>query len=155
MNFSGRGRLRSFLFCGERTFGIQRRDGQVLIDKIFRRDAANIVQRYFLDGSQIIAAEIQVSRQQPVRSEIGRLAAHGGERVEMMTERHFFRFHQFIRGHARLLHFGNDLQDQLLSVVAFFWIDGRVHTEQSRIARCVGKCRDAESETGFFPDAPI
>ena len=41
----------------------------------------------------------------------------------MMTKRHFFRFHQFIGGHAGLFHFGNDLQDQLLGRVAFLWID--------------------------------
>src|SRR5437016_12427241 len=73
----------------------------------------------------------------------------------MMTERHFFRFHQFIGSHARLFHFSNDLQDQLLSAVTLFWIDSRIHSEQSRITRGVGKSRDAESETRFFADSPI
>ena len=72
-----------------------------------------------------------------------------------MTERHFFRFHQFIRGHAGLFHFGDDLQDQLLGCVAFLWVDSRVHAEQSRIPRSVGKRRDAESETGLLTNSPI
>ena len=72
-----------------------------------------------------------------------------------MTERHFFRFHQFIGGHAGLFHFGDDLQDQLLGCVAFLWVDSRVHAEQSRIARRIGKCRHAESEAGFFANPPI
>ena len=92
-----------------------------------------------MDGGQIVAAETQISGEQPIRSEIGRLTAHGGEGVEMMTERHFFRFHQFIGGHAGLFHFGNDLQDQLLSIVAFLWIDRGIHSEQTRVTRGVGE----------------
>ena len=57
----------------------------------------------------------------------------------MMTERHFFRFHQFIGGHAGLFHFSNDLQDQLLRVVAFLWIERRIHSEQTRVTRGVGE----------------
>ena len=72
-----------------------------------------------------------------------------------MCERHFFRFHQFIRGRARLFDLVNDLQNQFLRVIAFRWIDSRIDAEQSRIARSVGKCRDAESEALLFAHPSI
>ena len=62
LNRRRRRRFRDFLFRAERTLRIQRRDREILIDKIFDRDAANIIERHFLDGVEIIAAEIQISR---------------------------------------------------------------------------------------------
>ena len=55
------------------------------------RHALDIVERHLLNRVEIIAAEIQIPGQQPVRTEIGRLAAHGGQRAEMMAERNLLR----------------------------------------------------------------
>ena len=53
-------------------------------------DAFDIVERHFLDSVEIIAAKIQIAREQPVRADVRSLAAHSRQRAEMMTEHDFF-----------------------------------------------------------------
>ena len=75
------------------------------------RRRADIVERHFLNRVEIIAAEIEIAREQPVRTEVGSLAAHGGQRSEMMAEQDFFRLRQFVRLDPTLFDFVDDLQD--------------------------------------------
>ena len=68
------------LFAAERAFRIQRNDREIIARQVLLRDAADVFERHFLDRVEIIAAEIQIPRQEPVRTEIGSLAAHRGQR---------------------------------------------------------------------------
>ena len=102
-----------------------------------------------------MAAEIQIAREQPVRPDVRSLAAHGGERAEMMTEHDFLCLRQFFRGDAGLLHFIHNAQGQLLGCFAFFRIDSSIDAKQTRIARCVRECGYAKRQTGLFAHAPI
>ncbi len=155
MNFGRRRDLRALRFCHERAPRVERHDRQVAAGEIVRGDAANIVERHFLDGREIVATEIQIAREQPVPSDIRRLATHRGQSIEMMTERDFLRLHQLLWRNAGLFHFVNDLQNQLLRGLAFFWIDRGIDAEQSRIAWCVRKRRDAKGKASLFPHAAV
>jgi hypothetical protein len=73
----------------------------------------------------------------------------------MVTEHDFFCLRQLIRGDATLFHFVDNVQRHLLGCFAFLWIDGRVDAEQTGIARCVGKCRNAKRETSLLANAPV
>ena len=86
MDPSRRERLNSFRLRGQRRLRIERDDGQIVVGQIFRSDAANIVGCNFLDRREIIAREVEVPGEEPVRAKIGRLPPHGGERPEMMTQ---------------------------------------------------------------------
>src|SRR5438552_4042609 len=103
-------------------------------------DSFNVIERHLLGGVQIIPAEIQIARQQPIRANIGSLAAHRSKCAEMMTERYFFCFHQLLCCNAGLLYFIKNAQDQLLRCLAFLWIKSGTDAKQAWIARRVGEC---------------
>src|SRR5205823_10950385 len=79
------------------------------------RDSLNVIKRNFLDGVEVIPAEIEIAREQPIRADIGSLAAHRGQGDELMTEGHFFCLHQFLCRDAALLYFIEHAQHQLRS----------------------------------------
>src|SRR5438477_9532210 len=95
---------------------------------------------HLLDGIQVMAAEVEIPREQPIRADIRRLTAHRSQRAEMLTQRDLLRFVQFVRGYARLSYFVNDLQRQLLRGFAFLRVKCGIDAKKARIARRVGKC---------------
>src|SRR5204863_7671544 len=107
-----------------------------------------------LDGIEIMAAEIQIACEQPVRPDVRGLATHGGQRSEMMTKGNFSCLCQFLRCDAGLLYFVDDAHRQLLGCIAFLWIDSSVDAKQTRVARRVGKRRYPKRQTRLFADAP-
>ena len=147
-----------FFGCGftrQRALWIQRDHSEIVFRQIIRGDAFDVVERYLLDSVEIMAAKIQIASKQPVRADVRGLAAHCGERAEVVTKRDFLRLLEFLRGNAGLFHFINNPQGQLIGCVAFLWIDHRINPKQPWIARRVRERGYAERQTGFFPDAPV
>src|SRR4029077_6378124 len=118
-----------FGFARQRTLWIQRDDGQIVFRQIIRGYAFDVIERYLLDSVEIMPAEIQIAREQPVRPDVRGLAAHCGERAEVVTERDFLRLLQFFRGNAGLSHLVDNAQGQLLDCVTFLWIDSSIDAE--------------------------
>ena len=126
MNLTRDGWFRGFSFPSQRALWIQRDDGEIILGQVSRGDAFNVIERHFLDGIEIMPAEIEIAREQPVRADVRGLATHGRERVEMMTQCHLLRLFQFIRSDAGLFHLINNAQRQLLCRFAFLRIDSGV-----------------------------
>src|SRR6266478_2262458 len=99
-----------FGFARQRTLWIQRDDGQIVLGQIARGDAFDVIERHFLDSIEIMPAEIQIAREQPVRPNVRGLATHGRKRSEVVTERNFPRLFQFLCRDAGLFHFVNNSQ---------------------------------------------
>ena len=100
------------------------------------RDSLNVIKRNLLDGVEVIPAEIEIAREQPIRADIGSLAAHRGQGAEMMTERHFFGLHQLLSRNPALLYFIENVQHQLLRCFAFLWIESGINWIAGRIGEC-------------------
>src|SRR5437868_15205766 len=118
-------------------------------------DSLDVIEPYLLDGVEVIPAEIEIAREQPIRADIRSLAAHRRKRAEMMTERYFFCLYQFLCRDAGLLHLVENMQHQLLRYFAFLWIESGIDAKQARIAGRVGECRYPIDQTGLFPHAPV
>ncbi len=118
-------------------------------------DSLNVIERHLLDGVEVIPAEIEVAREQPIRADIGSLAAHRRKCAELMTERHFFCLHQLLSPNAALVYFIENVQHQLLRCFAFLWIESGIDAKQAWIAGRVGECRYPVDQTGFLPHAPV
>ena len=63
-------------FSSQRTLRIQRHKGQVGVRQVICGDPLNVIERHLLDSIEIIPAEIQISREKPIRANIRSLAAH-------------------------------------------------------------------------------
>ena len=69
------------LFRAERTLRIERDDRQIVARSDTWSRPGDVVERDLLDGLEIIAAEIEIPSEEPIRAEIRSLSAHGRERV--------------------------------------------------------------------------
>ena len=86
-----------------RAFRVERDDREIFVGQIARRDPLKIVPRDFLHGREVVAGEVEVPGQKPIRAKIGRLAAHRGQGRQMMAERDLLGLRQFLRSHSVLL----------------------------------------------------
>ncbi len=75
---------------------IQRNDGEVLVEEIFGQHALDILRGHPLHGVEIVAREIEIARQQPVRAEVGGPPAHRGHCLKLMAERSLLRLGEFL-----------------------------------------------------------